>query len=636
MHRRAFLALPLIKIPGIAPKAEPFSSEDFFQKILGGFLTAARHTSSSYAVCEFPDATVTTGFRAASGLSVTACTRMLPAMAAWVAGGRDKSGLGATIASMLACGTDPKHPDYWGAADAKAGDQRQVEASLVAWSVWILRQGLLPSLSPEQRKNLNDWLTSCTQVPVRANNWAWFTAVNQAARIDLSKTFPEFKGDPAAMLEDIKALDAMAVADSGWYNDGGHGSSFDYYNSWVFASHFLYWNAIAGTSPELGVWPKRFAARLHNYLNYAPYFFASNGAHVLYGRSLIYRFAVLTPLLLAYVQGLWPYSPGMLRRIVMRSLAYHDEIESFDPYRGALRETYSSRGSRNVCESYIDGGHPYWAMQAFALWFIPQNDPFWTVPEEFLPAESLSYSIPLKEAGLLLQSHPESGQVRVYQSLSTRIDPDYRDKYNKTSYSSHFGFAILNKNDRVPWDNALVLQDKASGAVAGRGEVIGSAVDANRLEMAYPIQLNGVMARVRTQIWIQGEMEARRHEVTFEVPPPAGLVLIEGGPALGLRVPDEGDENWNDDSRRCRDTRSGSLVAAWSVAGWQTLNSTADFGVLTGPHSSVLHARQRVLTLRAEVAGGRMVLDSVHYASPRPSSWTDLKHAAKVIRAVFA
>ena len=35
-----------------------------------------------------------------------------------------------------------------------------------------------------------------------------------------------------------------------------------------------------------------------------PYFFAGNGGHVLYGRSLIYRWGVLTPLVLAYQQKL--------------------------------------------------------------------------------------------------------------------------------------------------------------------------------------------------------------------------------------------------------------------------------------------------------------------------------------------
>ena len=106
----------------------------------------------------------------------------------------------------------------------------------------------------------------------------------------------------------------------------------------------------------------------------SPYFFGANGSHVLYGRSLIYRWALLLPLIEAYEQGLWPHSPGLLRRIVRLSLQFHQGIGSYDAESGKLRETYSAQGSTALREFYVDNGHPYWCMPAFSFLALPRTE----------------------------------------------------------------------------------------------------------------------------------------------------------------------------------------------------------------------------------------------------------------------
>ena len=173
------------------------------------------------------------------------------------------------------------------------------------------------------------------------------------------------------MIEDLKSLDQMAVpGGGGWYSDSVREEVYDYYNFWVFASHYLYWNRMVGR--EYPEWRERFGARLSRFLERAPCFFAANGSHVLFGRSLVYRWAVLTPLVLAYSQGFWPHSPGLLRAIVRRNLEFFWNAGAFDRDLGKLREPLSAEGTREIRESYIDNGHPYWGMQAFAL-----LDPGW-------------------------------------------------------------------------------------------------------------------------------------------------------------------------------------------------------------------------------------------------------------------
>ena len=75
---------------------------------------------------------------------------------------------------------------------------------------------------------MQNWLASCTIIPERTNNHAWFTALNQAARLELSRTFQEFKGDEEWMLADLKAMDALApVGEDGWYSDHPQQPVFD-------------------------------------------------------------------------------------------------------------------------------------------------------------------------------------------------------------------------------------------------------------------------------------------------------------------------------------------------------------------------------------------------------------------------
>lgn len=562
-----------------------------FLDITRGYLRNAARTSPSLAVVEYPDATVTMGFLSKSGLSVTGVTRMLPAMAAWVAGGRQSElDLNAALTAAFRNGCNAEHADFWQPAAAKPFDQRQVESSVVAWSLWLARDKVLPALTEAERRNVAAWLESCTRFPVRSNNWALFTAVNIAVRLRLAEKWPEFQADEAFMLEDMKAIDAMATGDSGWYNDGLTGAAYDYYNSWVFASHFLYWNELVGSRyPELS---KRFSDRLTRYLETAPLFFAGHGGHVLYGRSLIYRWGVLTPLVLAYQQKLWPHSPGLLRRLVQQNILYHAGLGGFDAGAGKLRESYTPEGTMAIKESYIDGGHPYWGMQAFAFWAIPDGDPFWAAPEEPLPIEKSDFAVALPEPGLLLTGRRSSGQVRVFNARSSREELHYRDKYNKLAYSSHFCFAVNHEKGHAPIDDVLALRDTRTGETAIRGEITSSNVDAEKVEFDYAIQLGAVKAQVHTEIQYFGEFEARLHNVTCSGGPLEGIELVEGGSAYSPGP-----------------VYKEAHLKTWSLKGWKK-SGTED---ATG---SVLWAHHQVQVLTAPVEA-KLFLASMRYQSPK-------------------
>jgi len=508
---------------------------------------------------------------------------------------------------------DPNGQDYWDAPPRNSSHQKQVEASIVAWAVWLVRDRVLPRLTSTQRANIQAWLASCAQVPVRRNNWAWFTAVNQAARIALSQQWDEFSGDAASMLEDLKAIDAMAAPGDGWYTDSPDRPTYDYYNFWVFASHFLYWNRLVGERyPD---WQARFGGRLRAFLAKTPYFFGGNGSHVLFGRSLIYRWAPLTPLTLAYEQKLWPHSPGLLRRIVRGNIEYFWRLGAFDTERGKLRETLSAGGSPAIHESYIDNGHPYWGMQAFSFLALPDSDPFWRAREDPLPVERADFLERFEGTHMLLCGTRSSGHVRWLQAQSANSNPDYADKYNKFLYSSHFPFNILKVKDRCAWDAALVFRDPATGVCSGRRDVVRGRLTADGVETEWKAQLGGRTVEVRTRIRLAGELDERTHQIRGLAP---GLEILEGSPALGLEAGESYRSERDGEALWLTAARSGHCVATWNLTGYENLAPAESFGETGWSDANVTYPRMAVNTLRTVARGGEIVLRSLHYASPRP------------------
>ena len=614
MTRRQHLQLLAAGALGAAPAREDF--DGFFFEIVRGFVRNARATSPSYAVCDFPDGTKLKTCLAHSGKTYIGVARMLPALASFRAAGRNIPGidLDAILLAIFRHSFDPAHPDYWEEPPPDRVNQRQVEASLVAWSLWRLGDRFLARLTPRERANVQAWLASCTRVVERKHNHAWFSAINHAGRLALAPRWKEFSGDEAWMLEDLAALDAMGSPGDGWYSDSLTLPIFDYYNFWTFASHFLQWNQMIGARyPRLAA---RFAERLRPFLEKTPHFFGANGCHALMGRSLIYRWGVLTPLVEAYEQKLWPHSPGLLRAIVRRSLDFHRAIGSYDAEAGKLRETYSAGGTRSVREMYIDNGHPYWSMQAYSFLALPRTDPFWSAPEEPLPIDRGDFLVRFEGPRMLLAGARDSGQVRWIQAQPAYHHLRYRDKYIKFSYSSHFAFNILPEEDRCPWDNALVFRNPATGHMAARAQSKGE-LTRDGVRTQWRTELDGRTIEVVTTLRLAGEFEARVHEVRGA----GGFEVLEGGCALGL---EDGEEPRGAHSLTAR---NGYMIAAWNLGGFDSLT------VETVSGANVIWPRAAVLTLRAKGAD-QMTLRSLHYASPKPLA--ALEDRAREIRKSLA
>lgn len=516
-------------LPAAAATAPEKQFDRFFLPILDGFLKNAAMTSKDFVVCDYPGGTKLKSCCTPSGKTYVSVARMLPVMAEWIASARADAKVREVMLSVYRNAFDPKHPDFWGYAPKEKATQLSVEAALVAYALWRMGNRFIAELSIEQRRNINAWLASCTQVAERKTNHAWFSALNQAVRLVLSSDFDDFRGDESWMLDDIKALDGLyGNGTDGWYSDAPDQPIYDLYNFYVFPNFPLMWGQVIGSRyPD---WNNKFHARVKTFQQTAPNFFAANGSHPLMGRSLIYRWAVLSPLVLGYREKLWPHSAGVLRRIVRKQLEYHWSLGCFDETNGKLRESFSRDDTSVTREIYVDNGHPYWAMLGFAFLSVPKDDPFWTADEEPLPVEKADFVRRFEGPRAMLMGTKRSGEVRWVQARNSAKRDPYRDKYSKFVWSSHFGFCATKDADHVPPDQALVFREIATGKESTRapnGVTDGKLLD-DGVETTWWAKLGEWKFDVVSTIRLKGDVITRSHTINAPPEAVAKVVVLEG------------------------------------------------------------------------------------------------------------
>ena len=166
------------------PASQPFVNEvdRFAKSILRGFFQNALATSPDLIVCDYPGGTKLKGCCTPSGKTYVSVARTLPVLV-----NSPNPEARQALLSVFRSAFNPQHPDFWGYAPAEKATQLSVEAALVAWSLSQMRFDELVAFTPQERTDIQKWLASCTQVPERKTNHAWFTAINQGARLELSR-----------------------------------------------------------------------------------------------------------------------------------------------------------------------------------------------------------------------------------------------------------------------------------------------------------------------------------------------------------------------------------------------------------------------------------------------------------------
>lgn len=344
----------------------------------------------------------------------------------------------------LLAGTDPGHPEYWG--DIYDYAQHLVECASLAWALYLAKDHLWEPLSESEKKQIAAYLNQCNGVKYHQNNWLLFNLVTNAVLKKLKMPYSQEKID-----KNLNAVNHMYMG-NGWYRDGDV-DRIDYYNAWAFLYYYLIWVYLDGDSkPDVA---EEHRQRACDFAVQLPYFIAGDGGMPCFGRSMIYRFAILAPLTLGRAMGIFN---GVLTDGLIRSVSgsvmkfYFSEpilTDSEHLSMGFLRPNDA------MLEHYSCGGSPYWSSKAFHLLMLPEDETFWQTDEDDLPINRGDFMQPLNPSGLQLAGECSSGHVWMANQKSRHDNPEYNAKYTHFAYSSVFSYESRKIHGSFNCDNVL-------------------------------------------------------------------------------------------------------------------------------------------------------------------------------------
>lgn len=294
--------------------------------------------------------------------------------------------------------------------------QPLVEAASIALALRLTRPLLWDRLDEPVRQRAADWLADALTAEPWPCNWELFPVTVGGFLQDVGH---EVDASRKAIDRGLSRIEDWYVGD-GWYTDGD-GRKFDYYNGWAMHLYPVLHAWLADDPRLLDLYGGRLERHLADYAR----LFGADGAPMLQGRSLTYRFATTAPLWLGALTGRTPLSPGETRRLASGALKYFLERDAVDA-EGLL--TLGWHGPDEAfLQSYSGPASPYWASKGFLGLLLPPDHEVWTATEEPGPAEREDAITPVAPANWLLQSTSSDGLVRLHNhgSEDVRYDPYY-------------------------------------------------------------------------------------------------------------------------------------------------------------------------------------------------------------------
>ncbi|MEU6274763.1 DUF2264 domain-containing protein [Streptomyces populi] len=366
--------------------------------------------------------------------------------------------------------------------------QPLVEAASIALALRLTRPLLWDRLDDGVRRRAAEWLGDALTAEPWACNWELFPVTVGGF---LEEVGYEPDASRAAIDRGLERIEQWYLGD-GWYTDG-HGRKFDYYNGWAMHLYPVLHAWLAGDARLLDL----YAGRLESHLGDYARLFGGDGAPMLQGRSLTYRFATAAPLWLGALTGRTPLSPGETRRLASGALRYFLDRGAVD---GGGLLTLGWRGPDEAFLQHYSGpASPYWASKAFVALLLPPEHEVWTAREEPGPAERADAVTPVGPPNWLLQSTRSDGLVRLHNhgSEDVRYDP----YYTRLAYST-----VTEPSPSPSYDNSVVV-----GADASRTRIVPLGVGEGWAASRHTVS-EGVEAV--SLVVARGAVEVRAHLVS--------------------------------------------------------------------------------------------------------------------------
>ncbi|MDB5527522.1 MAG: hypothetical protein JWR51_625 [Devosia sp.] len=487
----------------------------------------------------------------------------------------------------LANGTDPEHPEYWGAVNST--DQRMVELAAIGFTMRMVPQLVWEPLPQKAKDNLAAYLKHARQFDYADNNWKFFRIL-----VDLGLEECGVEFDRSLTDKYLEELDGFYLGE-GWYRDGNV-RRIDHYIP--FAMHFyglIYAKLARGDEARVARYKERavlFAQDIRSW-------FDEDGGVLAFGRSLTYRFACggfWGALAFADVEAL-PW--GEIKGQFMRHLRWWADKPI------ANRDSVLSIGygypNLFMSESYNSAGSPYWALKAFLPLALAADHPFWTAAE--VPVEPSKKPLPLKHPGMVMM-HTRGNVVALSSGQQNWQMRAGAEKYAKFVYSSRYGFSV-EVDERAyhmgAFDGALAFSDD------GRHYRVREANEVAQ------IAENTLFARwkpwsdVTVETWLipANLWHIRVHRITT----PRVLHATEGGFAIA-----RADLNAD---RTIEEAGRGAAISPTDVSAIVDLAGQRDGRAHKAyPNTNLIVAKTLVPQLRGEIPVGTTVLMTAAMALP--------------------
>jgi len=519
--------------------------------------------------------------------------------------GEDPHGHAEFYARGLVAGTDPTSPERWWRPKEMA--QAKVEAASLALILDISRPWIWDRLDPHEQEHIVDYLAEIVgDETYPRNNWLWFRIVVE--------TFLRSVGGPHSLSDieaDLERHDSYYERE-GWYRDGEE-RAYDHYAGWAMHLYPALWARMSGAEdlaePRAAIDVERLDRFLQDFL----WLSASDGAPLIQGRSLVYRFATAAAYWAGVISEVPSVPAGDLRDAALGNINYF-RSRGVPNARGLLDLGWTSPW-RPLAQRYSGTGSPYWAAKGMAGLILPEEHPVWQA--EASPKTERTFAI---AAPTWAVTRAGDGIARIANHGADHAHPGDgggdSPLYARLAYST----ATAPLLDRGAWanpiDNSVVLLDETrrrshrSGMRPLGTKVIddvalaASTADAHWL-VPDPEQINhgsgltGTPERageITTVSLLRGEWEVRVIDVA-EIDP-AAHALEAGGWPLADNAGVEAQAT--DRSVRLASTELQAEIIG--LLGWESA------GVSHHDDASPLGAHAAVGTLMAAAEPGRYAL----------------------------
>lgn len=363
----------------------------------------------------------------------------------------------APLFQLIADGTNPQHPAYWGTPGDF--DQRCVEMAVFGAGLALAGAQFRAHLSPEAFSRLADWLRHIHTVKLPQNNWSFFPIMVETGLCLAGEAW-----QPEIIAHHFALLDKYYLGD-GWYSDG-EGRPRDYYNA--MALHYyglLYARFMRDRDPErCQILRERATLFARDFIH----MFAADGSAIAYGRSMTYRFAQAAFWSAVAFADLDVYAVGVVKGILLRHLNWWYQQSIVDS-RGIMNVGYTYDNPL-IAEDYNAPGSSYWACKTFLILALDEQSAFWQSP--VLPLPELPSIHAFRHARQLVH-HDHRHQHDYLLNGGQFPAKNYNNsesKYAKFAYSSLLGFNLERSRYGIEMNacDSMLLFSEQDGYFRGR------------------------------------------------------------------------------------------------------------------------------------------------------------------------